>query len=165
MKIFLTVGTQLPFDRLVKAMDMWCAENPDVDVFGQIAEPGESGYKPSSYKWQSYVEPEEFNEHYDQASLVVGHAGMGSIISALTNGKPILIMPRSASLGEHRNDHQLATAARFKGRQGITVVENEQTFSSCMDGIRENLKDYQGGQANRFADERLLETLRSFIHE
>lgn len=165
MKIFLTVGTQLPFDRLVKAMDLWCADNPEVEVFGQIADPGENGYKPSHYKWQSYVEPEEFNRYYDHASLVVGHAGMGSIISALTNGKPILIMPRSASLGEHRNDHQMATAARFKGRQGITVSENEEIFNSCLNGIRENLENFQGGQASHFAEGKLLTTLRSFIHQ
>ena len=38
---------------------------------------------------------------------------MGTIISALRQKKPIIIVPRLASLKEHRNDHQMATAMRM----------------------------------------------------
>ncbi|MCG8094946.1 MAG: glycosyl transferase family 28, partial [Candidatus Thiodiazotropha endolucinida] len=55
----------------------------------------------------------------------VAHAGMGSILSSLSLGKPIIIMPRKASLGEHRNEHQMATAKRFQNRPGVYVAWDE----------------------------------------
>ena len=45
--------------------------------------------------------------------MIYAHAGMGTILSALKQDKPIIIVPRLASLKEHRNDHQIATAMRM----------------------------------------------------
>ncbi len=42
--IFATVGTQLPFDRLIRALDGWAASNGGVEVFAQI---GRGEYEPS----------------------------------------------------------------------------------------------------------------------
>ena len=50
---------------------------------------------------------------------------MGSILTALQYRKPIIIMPRRAALGEHRNDHQLATAKWLGNKSGIFVAEDE----------------------------------------
>lgn len=54
---------------------------------------------------------------------------MGSIITALSNRVPLVIMPRIAHLGEHRNDHQLATAKHFSHRDSIFVANNEDCLS------------------------------------
>ncbi|MBY8978140.1 glycosyltransferase family 28 protein [Rhodobacteraceae bacterium NNCM2] len=117
--IFLTVGTQLPFDRLVRAVDAWAAQG-EVPVFGQISD--EAEYRPTNFEWTARLSPSDFEARFTAASAVVSHAGTGTIISALTRGKPILIMPRRASLGEHRNEHQLATVERFGQRSGIWVA-------------------------------------------
>ena len=36
--------------------------------------------------------------------MIVAHAGMGTIISAMQHQKPIIIFPRIAALGEHRTN-------------------------------------------------------------
>jgi len=64
---------------------------------------------------------------------VIAHCGMGSILSALSLGKPILVMPRSAEQGEHRNDHQFATAQRFSDQPGVTVAWDEAELRACLD--------------------------------
>ena len=46
--IFATVGTQLPFDRLIVALDQWAASSPDVEVFAQI---GRGEYRPGPITW------------------------------------------------------------------------------------------------------------------
>lgn len=109
--IFLTLGTQLPFDRLVRAVDEWCGARGRDDVFGQIADPGDTGYRPQHFDWVAHLPPEDYTTRFASARLIVAHAGMGSIITAMERGKPIVLMPRRADLGEHRNEHQLATAA------------------------------------------------------
>ena len=42
MNLFLTVGTQLPFDRLTRAVDAWLDDHPEYadHVFGQIGPVG-----------------------------------------------------------------------------------------------------------------------------
>ena len=50
---------------------------------------------------------------------------MGSIITALEVGKPIVILPRREHLNETRNDHQLASANQFSSRPGIIVALDE----------------------------------------
>ena len=39
-------------------------------------------------------------------------------------------MPRRADLGEHRNDHQLATVEKLSGRPGILVAADENELES-----------------------------------
>ena len=59
------------------------------------------------------------------AELVVAHAGIGSVVTAGEHGKPIVLLPRRARLGEHRNDHQRDTVAHLAGRPGIFVADDE----------------------------------------
>ena len=49
---------------------------------------------------------ETFNQHLQAADLIISHAGMGNIITALESHKPIIVVNRQHALGEHRNDHQ-----------------------------------------------------------
>jgi hypothetical protein len=42
-------------------------------------------------------------------------------------------MPKRASLGEHRSDHQVATAERLGQRQGIIVAWDEKDLVTKLD--------------------------------
>lgn len=121
MKIFVTVGTQLPFDRLVQTVDSWAADQA-ADVFAQI---GDAGYLPEHMDWLNFVDSDRAKTELRSADLVVSHAGMGSILTRCETGLPIIVMPRRAALGEHRNEHQLATSRRLSHLPGLTVVEDE----------------------------------------
>ena len=48
---------------------------------------------------------------------------MGTFLSAMRLGKPIVVFPRVAALGEHRNEHQLATARKMKELGYVYVAE------------------------------------------
>ncbi len=126
--IFVTVGTQLTFDRMVGTIDHW-ADKKEIQVFAQVG-PTEVCFPNIEYK--SFLEQDELDHILHSSELVVAHAGMGSIISSLSLGKPIIIMPRKASLGEHRNDHQMATAKRFATRTGVYVAWDEQQLMELL---------------------------------
>jgi len=160
--IFVTVGTQLPFDRLVHAVDAWCSAAEREEVFGQIARPGPNGYVPRHFEWQPFLDPEDFRERFSQATIVIAHAGMGSIISALSMGKPIVIMPRMASLGEHRNDHQAGTARRFATRAGIFVAHDESSFGAAADAALKAVA-VSGDGSRPEPDPRLIRCISDFI--
>jgi len=161
--IFLTVGTQLPFDRLVRTLDEWCEKNPSQKVFGQIAEPGPNGYIPKNFEWKSFIDPEEFTLRFSKSKLIVAHAGMGSIISALTHPKPILIMPRRLEFREHRNDHQMATAKRFENRDGVITAFEEQQVRPLLDSVLKKPSEADFVKVGEFAEQKLLDAIRDFI--
>jgi hypothetical protein len=58
---------------------------------------------------------------------------MGSIISALELGKPIVVMPRRGRLRETRNDHQVATAERFGSHGQVIVAQDQHDFLEKLD--------------------------------
>ena len=107
--IFVTVGGELPFDRLIRAMDAFAAAQPRGEVLAQI---GAGGFEPAHMRWvRSLDRATTTPRRWPAAELLVAHAGIGSVVTAGEHGKPIVLLPRQARLGEHRNDHQLDTAA------------------------------------------------------
>lgn len=161
--IFYTLGTQLPFDRMTKAVDEWCGARGRSDVFGQISDPGRDGYRPTRFKWVRHMEPTAFDETFASASFVVAHAGMGSIISALGMGKLIVVMPRLARYGEHRNDHQRATIEQLADRTGLLAAQDEAELPRVLDEAVERAPDWSAEAVAPFAEDRLIAAIRREI--
>ncbi|CAM5321599.1 hypothetical protein AFEL58S_00782 [Afipia felis] len=155
--IFATVGTQGRFDRLIRTIDEWAGANGRTDIFAQT---GPSDYRPRNIRAERFIDATEFRERVEAASLVISHAGMGSIITALELGKRIIVMPRRASFGEHRNDHQLATARRFAEQGAIVVVFSEQELVDRLDRLQ-SLSETERLTAQ--ASPHLISTIRTFI--
>lgn len=155
--IFVTVGTDLPFDRMMRVIDDWARESGRSDVFAQI---GEGGWEPKHIRFVNFLQPPQFLERFQTASVIISHAGMGTILSALNHGKPILVMPKRASFGEHRNEHQLATARHMKEISGVNVAFDETELRCKLDHIEEMTC---GKPIGCFASESLLAGIRRFI--
>ncbi|MFA5865317.1 MAG: glycosyltransferase [Phycisphaerae bacterium] len=157
--IFVTVGAQMPFDRMVQAVDDWAGKRGKNDIFAQI---GSTEFWPEHIQWTRFLDPPEFRKKLQAASVVVAHAGMGSIITALGLGKPILVMPRLGELGETRNDHQVATAKRFLELGCVSVAFDKKEMAKKLDKIND-IKN--GKMIGSHASPELLSTLRQFINQ
>jgi UDP-N-acetylglucosamine transferase subunit ALG13 len=155
--IFVTVGTQLPFDRLIRCVDDWAATHPGVGFFAQI---GPSLYRPCHMQWARSIDSQECRRRTAEADVIVAHAGMGSIITALECGKPIIIMPRRADLGEHRNDHQMATARHLAAQRRVSIAYDEMELFDELDDL-ENLR--AGAVIPPSAQPQLLAALAAFV--
>lgn len=155
--IFVTVGTQLPFDRLIASVDAWAGETAVSDVFAQI---GPGAYVPRHLEFAQFISPAECVERMREADAIVAHAGMGTILQALQLGKPLLVMPRRASLGEHRNEHQSATAERFKALGSVEVADDSETLARKLNTL--HVLD-AAEPISRYASPRLINALSSFI--
>lgn len=161
--ILVAVGTQFPFDRLVETVDRWAAASGTSDVVAQI---GPSSYLPTAITAHAFLPPKEFQALLERADLVVAHCGMGSILSALSHGKRIIVMPRSAAKGEHRNDHQHATAQRFSVQPGVTVAWDETDLRNCLERIGDHGGEDAGVQPiPAKAPRQLTDRLRAFLFE
>jgi UDP-N-acetylglucosamine transferase subunit ALG13 len=156
--IFVTVGTDLPFDRMMRVVDQWAADTGRTDVFAQI---GEAGWRPRHMTYSTFLEPALFARHFAAATTVVSHAGMGTILSALRYEKPIVVMPRMASLGEQRNDHQLATARRLSKLGIVRAAFDEHELRKQLDHCDE-LAAWRRIECD--AQPELIRAIHSFIH-
>jgi len=146
----------------MRAVDSWCEVVGRDDIFGQVGDLGAGGFRPRNFEWRTFIPPSTFDELMGKAELIIAHAGMGSIISALQYQKPIVIMPRRAALGEHRNDHQLATALRFSDRSGIFVAQDESELGVTIErALRHNGSGDE--KLSPYAQPGLLQSLRQFI--
>jgi UDP-N-acetylglucosamine transferase subunit ALG13 len=100
----------MPFDRMVRLVDEWAGQNPEMHLFAQI---GESEFQPKSMEFATLLSRADFDHYLRKCEAVVAHAGTGTIIQALLCGKPLLVFPRLSSFSETRNDHQVGTARHF----------------------------------------------------
>ena len=154
--IFVTVGTQLPFDRLVGQIDAWAAQSGE-EVFAQV---GPTEQKFDHLESVAFMDPGEADRLMREADVIIAHAGMGTILSALGYGTPLLVLPRRSDLGEHRNDHQVATARRLEERGLVTVAWNHEELDVHLQRLS-NLK--AGPEISGHASPELLAAVKDFL--
>ena len=107
-----------------------------------------------------YLEPDVFNEYFNNADVIIGHAGMGTIIKALENKKKLVVFPRLVKYNEHRNDHQHHTAFGFEKLGLINVAYNEKDLLGYLDDLDSILRKEK---IDDKAEQKLLSRISDFI--
>ncbi len=156
--IFVSVGTQLPFDRLIRAVDAWALKQPEEDIFAQI---GDTAYVPEHIKFAGHLPPEDFRNACARAELIVSHAGIGNLLLALEMQKPLVVMPRRAELKEHRNDHQMATVKLLREKFSFVVATEASEIDQA---IRQARALTSTKPLSAFASSELIAALKEFIN-
>jgi UDP-N-acetylglucosamine transferase subunit ALG13 len=129
--IFVTVGSNFPFDRLVRAVDAW-AEGRGEDVLAQTGAGG--GYAPRNLRSVARLDRAAFDATVAGARLVIAHAGVGSVVTAARFGRPVVAMPRRRHLGEHTSDHQVETAGWLRAKPGVWIADDETGLAEAIAG-------------------------------
>ncbi|MGR2736832.1 glycosyltransferase [Billgrantia sp. Q4P2] len=161
MKLLFTAGTQFDFPRLQQAVEQVARQRPQWQLTFQA---GPGARLEGLAEWPNVLARPlfpsvEFQALFDAADLVVTHAGMGNIIACLEAGKPLMMLPRRAGLGEHRNDHQIDTAEAFLRMYNVPAYESVPQLVSA---IVEPADWPQGGTS---AAERIHRTRSAFARQ
>ena len=158
--IFVTVGNSIKgveFYRLIGKIDEIAGELKE-EVIAQI---GYIDNPPRHIKWFQYLNFMEILEYFKQASMIIGHGGVGTVINAVTYGKPLILVPRSSGQGEHIDDHQVELARELKNMEGLFVVEDIDNLRATILKVRSLIEAKE--VEPRFSPERAR--LLSFIGE
>lgn len=100
--ILALVGThEQPFDRLLRAVD----ELPTDEL--RVVQTGHSHYAPAACEAHGFLPFDEVKRLMTAASVVITHAGTGSVMLALSLGRKPVVVPRLRRFGEHVDDHQV----------------------------------------------------------
>jgi UDP-N-acetylglucosamine transferase subunit ALG13 len=156
--IFVTVGTQLPFERLVAAVDDWSGrQSTRPDVLAQVGA-GRADYP--HVRCVRSLDGARYSEAISAARLIVAHAGTGSILTALDRGLPVIIVPRDHLRGEHRDDHQIQTARQLERMGLVTVAWSETDLPGL---IEQALTQQPDGRSGRRPNTDLVDYLREYL--
>ena len=148
--ILVTIGTHLPFDRLLRAVDP-LAESERV-----VVQCGDGAFRPSGAECVGFLSFAEFEAHVREARLVITHAGVGSVVTCLRNSRRPIVVARRASFGEAADDHQVAFARRLDAIGLGTVVED-------LTELPQVVAEHDGSSVSVRAEPALVNDLRGFI--
>ena len=135
--IFIAVGSQLPFDRLIRYIDEW-AKNTDQKIIAQI---GDATYMPKNMEYKKFINNDEFNQLIHDASVFISHAGMGNIFSAKEQKTPIIVLNRQYKLNEIRNNHQADGLAWMAEIDGVYTASTKEELIQCLERTDLDIKN------------------------
>jgi UDP-N-acetylglucosamine transferase subunit ALG13 len=126
----VTVGTLLPFDRLVNAVATLSESDRPARLVAQV---GNGGARPQGMEVHENLEFKEMLDLLDRANVVFCHGGTGSLVTALRAGCRIVAMPRRRDMGENHDDHQREIVCALAERGLIVMVENESELQNALE--------------------------------
>ena len=135
--IFVAVGTQFSFNRLIQYMDDWVISDENKNQETVIAQISDGSFLPSNIDYERFMNGEQYNQNIRDASVFVSHAGMGNIISAREQKTPIIVINRQLALGEHRNDHQADGLKWMTKLDGVYTASTQEELYQHLDHINE----------------------------
>lgn len=133
--IFVTVGThERGFDRLVKAVDGLIGSGKIKEKV--IIQTGYTEYIPKNCDSFKFTDYDNIVELCKKASIVISHGGVGSIITPLELGKPVIVVPRLKRFNEHTNDHQLQIVKELERQEKIIPVYDIKNLENALEEAR-----------------------------
>lgn len=115
--IFVTVGSAEPFERLLLSLPRPHAEEI-------VAQTGPSRAQLPGVDCTPFMSFEQLMEAMGRARVVVAHAGVGTVLAALSAGKRPVLVPRRRECGEAVDDHQVELAHRLASEGLARVVDD-----------------------------------------
>ena len=150
--IFVTVGTgEQQFDRLLCGVESLSTEEP------LVIQHGSSSVRPMRGRCVEFMSFTDLLSHMREATVVITHAGVGSMTAALSAGKRPVVVPRRQRFGEAVDDHQVEIARRLAESKLVTLVEDPKNLESALAAPAEEM----GSPLPR--ETRLNRDLRSYL--
>jgi UDP-N-acetylglucosamine transferase subunit ALG13 len=117
-KAVVALGTEVwPFTR---AVDRVLELLPDAEITWQV---GVTDYVHDGAQLQRWLPPDELRRAMGEADVVIAHAGVGTVLAALGEGKVTVVLPRLEAQQEHVDDHQVEVAAMLDRRSLVVSVD------------------------------------------
>ena len=110
--IFVTLGTQdKSFERLLKAIDREIERGNIKEKV--VVQAGYTKFETKNMEIMDLVSQDEFDKLMKECSLLITHGGVGSILTGIKYGKPVIAAARLKKYKEHNNDHQKQIIKEF----------------------------------------------------
>ena len=123
-----------------------------------IVQAGYTKYQSDKMKIIDLMSKEQLSKFQDEASLIITHGGVGSIVSSIEKGKKVIAVPRKHEYGEHVNNHQEEIVKDFNSKGYIIGIENVEDLKQAIIKVKDfKPKKYKPN------NQKMLEILENFI--
>lgn len=146
--ILVLLGTQNnSFKRLLDKIQE-CIDNKIINE-EVVVQAGYTNYNSNNMKIIDFVSSDDLNNLLLQASFIITHGGVGSIINSIKLGKKVIAVPRLSKYNEHVNDHQIQIVEKFNKRKYIVGITDISNLPKAIEAINEfNPKKYKSNTNN-----------------
>ncbi|MDH7515716.1 MAG: glycosyltransferase [Bacteroidota bacterium] len=146
MSTFVSVGNATqPFHRLVREVERLAAGSVlPLPVFVQY---GRTPFRAGVCEGAAFLSMEEFARKIREAEVVILQGGAGSIITALSERRMPIIVPRLRRYGEVVDDHQLLLTRRLEAAGRIIAAYDVGEIPACVNRLRESAGCFTAGEA------------------
>ena len=136
--IFVTLGTQdKQFTRLLEAIQKQI-DNGNIKKDEKIiVQAGSTKFKSKNMEIKNYMGIKQFEKLIEEADLIISHAGVGTILTALNKNKKIIAAARLKEYGEHVNDHQLQILENFSKAGYLMALEDFDKLDILLEKAKE----------------------------
>ncbi len=100
-----------------------------------IVQAGYTVYKSTKMKILDFISQEELEKLIKQASYIITHGGVGSIIGSIKANKKVIAVARLEKYNEHVNDHQLQIVKSFNEKGYIIGLEDATLLKNALENI------------------------------
>jgi UDP-N-acetylglucosamine transferase subunit ALG13 len=101
-----------------------------------VAQTGYSTYTPEHTEHFKFVEMSRMEKLIDRASIVITHAGIGTLMLSLKKNKKIIAVPRLKKFGEHTNDHQVQIVKELESQNRLLAVYDIENLEAAIQKIK-----------------------------
>ena len=146
--ILVTLGTQdKSFIRLVKEIDR-LVENKVIKE-KVVVQLGCTKFKSKNLETFDLIEFDKLEKLTKDASLIITHGGVGSILTGLKYDKKVIALPRLSKYKEHTNDHQIQIVNEFYNTGYILKCDEPKELESVLKQVKDfKPKKYKSNTAN-----------------
>lgn len=121
--ILVLLGTQdKQFTRLLKAVDRAIERKEITEKV--IVQAGFTKYESDNMEMFELLPSERYEKIISEASLIITHAGIGSILTGLKYNKKIIAAARLKEYKEHTNNHQLQILDELASKNFILRLDD-----------------------------------------
>ena len=134
--VLVMLGTQNnSFHRLLEEIDR-LIENKVINE-EVIVQKGYTKYESKNMKTIDFISRDELENLEKQASYIITHGGVGSIVSSLEKGKKVIAVPRLHKYSEHVNDHQKEIIKKFNENKNIIGIRSVEELEDAVKRVSE----------------------------
>jgi len=100
-----------------------------------IVQAGITSFPTSYMDVRSFLNKDDFDRLYDEASIIITHAGEGSIILGLKKKKKVISIARLIKYNEHIDDHQLDILNVFSSKNYLLAWEDGEKLEDVLNKL------------------------------
>ena len=164
--IFVSLGTQdKPFNRIIDyilKLKEEIKELEDIEIVFQIGQTKLSEEEKSKIEKLNekiknkedknitvfnMLKPEEMKKYIINSSIVITHAGVGTIMECIEHNKDIIVLPRKEENGEHVNNHKEEIAFEMEKNGLLYKVD---TYEKMQEIVIELIKNSNNKKEKKY---------------